>query len=362
MTNELNKKFEDYFQKLSKKFGPGQPLQVLLKSEKLDIDFEYSNIGDDQPFHIASIGKIFTATVIGLLCDEGSLRLEDKIIDILDEKILENLFVYKGVDYKSQITIKQLLTHTSGVADYFEGPVTTGLKFLKQIMGQTDLLWNPQSLVNFTRDNQTAFSAPGKFNYSDTGYILIGMIIEKITGKSFGYNLKTLIFDPLGMNDSYLMFCSEPNNMPKKEIANIWLNGVEISKLNMMSCDWSGGGIISTTKDLLKFQQCFRRGYIISKKIMQEMDKFENKFRPGIFYGLGMMELRFEGFFFLIRGLPKPRGHIGILSTHLFYDIENDLHIVMNFGSDKRMVESFKALVIVEQQIKRYLNKNGLGK
>ena len=87
------------------------------------------------------------------------------------------------------------------------------------------------------------------------------------------------------------------------------------------------------------------------------MDKFENKFRPGIFYGLGMMELRFEGFFFLFRGLPKPRGHIGVLSTHLFYDIENDLHIIMNFGSDKRMVESFKALVIVEQQIKRYLNK-----
>ena len=120
MTNELNKKFEDYFQKLSKKSGPDQPLQVLLKSEKLGIDFEYSNTTLDQSFHIASIGKIFTATVIGLLCDEGSLRLEDKIIDILDQKILENLFVYKGVDYKSQITIKQLLILTLSQVKYFK--------------------------------------------------------------------------------------------------------------------------------------------------------------------------------------------------------------------------------------------------
>jgi len=354
MISKFNNELDKYFQKLSKKSGPDQPLQVLVSSKKLGINFEYSNITNDQPFHIASVGKIFTATIIGMLCDNGDIGLSDKIIIYLDEKVLDRLFIYEGEDYKSQITIKDLLGHTSGIADYFESSVTAGSKFVDKILAEPDVMWTPGSILDFTRNNQKASSEPGKFKYSDTGYILLGLLIENVTGKSFNYNLKSLIFDPLGMNDSYLMFFSEPNNIPKKDIAKIWFNNVEISKLNLLSCDWAGGGIVSTTNDLLKFQQAFRDGKLVSTNFLQKMDDFVNKYRAGIFYGLGMMELRFQGFFFLLLGMPRPRGHIGILSTHLFYDFENDTHIIMNFGSNSRMVESFKALIFIEQKVKRY--------
>jgi len=353
MASKLNDDLEKYFYKLSKKSGSDQPLQVLVSSKKLRIDFEYSNSTNDQPFHIASIGKMFTATIIGMLCDKGDIGLSDKIIIYLDNKVLDRLFIYEGVDYKSQITIKDLLGHTSGIADYFESSVMAGSKFVDKILAEPDVMWTPQSLLDFTRNNQMAGSEPGKFKYSDTGYILLGLLIEKVTGKSYSDNLKTLVFNPLGMQDSYLMFYSEPINLPKKDIAKIWFNNVEISKLNMLSCDWAGGGIVSTTKDLLKFQLSLRDGGLISNKFISEMDFFENKYRSGIYYGLGMMELRIEGFFFLLRGLPMPRGHIGILSTHLFYDLENDMHIILNFGSNKRMVESFKSLIMIEQIVKR---------
>lgn len=71
-----------------------------------------------------------------------------------------------------------------------------------------------------------------------------------------------------------------------------------------------------------------------------------------ISYGFGLMELRFNEFFFLLRGMPKMKGHIGITATHMFYDDINDIHYIMNFGSDKRMVESFRALIKISQTLK----------
>ena len=83
------------------------------------------------------------------------------------------------------------------------------------------------------------------------------------------------------------------------------------------------------------------------------MDVCPHKFQPGIYYGLGMMEIRFRDFFFLLGGLPKVKGHIGILSTHLFYDPTTETHVVMNFGDTARMVESFKALIEIVSGVKK---------
>jgi D-alanyl-D-alanine carboxypeptidase len=179
------------------------------------------------------------------------------------------------------------------------------------------------------------------------------LIVEKITGKSFGENLEDEILRPLEMRDSYLMFYTEPMNTPKKTIEKIWFNEVEISGFESLSCDWSGGGIISTTADLLKFNQALRSGKLVHFSTLETLDACKHKFRPGIYYGLGMMEIRFKEFFFLLGRLPKIKGHIGILSTHMFYDPSTDAHIVMNFGSNTRMVESFKALIEIENTLQR---------
>jgi len=83
------------------------------------------------------------------------------------------------------------------------------------------------------------------------------------------------------------------------------------------------------------------------------MDACPHKFRSGIYYGLGMMEIRFKEFFFLLGRLPRIRGHIGILATHLFYDATREAHIVMNFGDNQRMVQSFRALIEIENVLQR---------
>lgn len=346
-TNKLDK----YCTSLASK-APGSPTQVLLVSDTNQIKYSYSNGSKNLPYHIASIGKIMTAVMIGMLSDKGELNVHAKVEDYLTEDIVKGLFVYKGIDYKGQVTIYHLLSHTSGVADYFESKTNAGSSFVDQAMNNPDKLWSPQDLIDFTRNNQSANSAPGKFLYSDTGYVLLGMIIENITNMDYSDALSKYMFSPLHMNDSYLLFGGAPINK-KREIATIMFNKKEISKLNMLSCDWAGGGIVSTTDDLLIFQKAFWNGQLVSNEFMGLMQNFQNKFRAGMYYGAGMMELRLEGFFFLLRGLPRLFGHSGILGTLLFYDKVNDLHIIINLGSNKRVVASFKAIIYIEQLIKR---------
>jgi D-alanyl-D-alanine carboxypeptidase len=345
--------FDQYFQKIQA-MEPDRPLQVSVVSHKLGLDYSYPSHSTNQPYHIASIGKVFTAVLVELLAERGKLFLKDPIYKYFSTNELDRLFVYQKVDYARQVTVEQLLGHTSGIADYFEGRTKNGKSLLDDVLSNPRFHWTPQKLVEFTRDQQAAVAIPGKgFNYSDTGYILLGLIIEKVTGKSFDKNLVDEFFRPLGMEDSYLMFFSDPAHTPKKDIEKIWFNKVEISQFESLSCDWSGGGIISTTADLLKFAQALRGGRLVQDTTLESMDRCVYRFQPGIYYGLGMMEIRFKDFFFLLGNLPKVKGHIGVLSTHMFYDPTRDAHIILNFGDNTRMVKSFRALIEIESTLQR---------
>ena len=275
----------------------------------------------DQPYHVASIGKLFTASLVMMLAERGAFKTSDPIHPFFSPAELERLFVCQGADHTRQVTIEQLLGHTSGLEDYFEGGITGGRSFLDEVLANPQTHWTPQALLDFTRDKQAAIGAPGHvFNYSDTGYILLGLLIEKASGKAFHENLRDEFFLPLEMDDTYLMFYSAPTRTPAKALEKIWLNGVEISGFESLSCDWAGGGIVSTTQDLLKFSRLLREGRLVQPAALASMDTCTHKFQPGIYYGLGMMEVRFKEFFFLLGRLPKVKGHIGILATHLFYD------------------------------------------
>jgi D-alanyl-D-alanine carboxypeptidase len=302
------------------------------------------------PFHIASIGKTFTAVLVAKLQESGKLSFNDNISNYLSPEILKGLFVYQGVDYQSKVTIQQLLGHTSGVADYWEDPVRSGKSMQELVLADPNRLWTPLELLSFSRDNQEVFNKPGAaFHYSDTGYVLLGLIIEKVTNKSFDKNMADEIFTPLQMDDSYLMFYSNPKNMPKKEIAKIWFNGTEASKFNSLSIDWAGGGIVSTLDDLLKFHKALREGELISAQTLAVMEMFDNEYIPGIHYGLGMMQLRFEEFSSLLGGYPRMTGNMGTISTLMFYDDVDETYVVMNFGSNVHIEKAVEDLIGIVQ-------------
>ncbi len=345
--NNQIQKIDVMLQKTGSKGVPADT-QVRIYSEKLSIDYRYES-ESSRPYHAASVGKVFVTALLLQLSKEGKLGLDQKISELLAGEDLESLFVVDGKDYSSEVTVRQLATHTSGINDYFESKSSNESSFIDQVITDSEHLWTPDELLGYTRKYQKAIAAPGaKFFYSDTGYILLGKALEKASGMSYADLLSRRIFEPFAMKDSYL-YGHYAGNKPQI-IAPLYVKGVDISTMKSLSCDWSGGGVITTSDDLLLFQKALHSGKF--GNILDEQAGFPNKFRRGMHYGFGMMELHFNEFFFLLKGLPNMTGHIGITSTHMFYDNVNDIHYILNFGSDKRMVESFKTLIKIIQMLK----------
>jgi len=320
--------------------------------------FAYGNLNGEvvnanQPFHVASVGKAFTATLIGILMEDGKINLDDKITSYLNDNTLDNLFIYEGVDYKDEVTIGQLLNHTSGVADYFEDSAVGSDPMLELAINDQDKFWTPIDLVDFTRNYQSAIGKPGEtYHYSDTGYILLGLIIENVSGITFHEMLHDDLLTPLGMDDSYLMFYSEPVNK-KQEIADVWLNGVNVKDYQSLSIDWTGGGIISTTSDLAKFVRALNNYKVISQSTLNELYQYDNKFRTGMHYGYGFMEYNFGEFFPTLKSLPNYTGHMGILGTQMFYDKTTDTVYISSFGSTDASASSVQTMIKIISTLER---------
>jgi len=348
---------DNYLGKTENNLNSQSSLQILVHSDKLGISYDYPSTGKEMPFHTASIGKTFTAALILMLSERGMISLEDPVTRYLPDAQIKNLFFFEGTDYAGQVTIKNLLAHTSGIADYFEDPVIEGTPFLDDFSAKPETFWTPDMLIDFSRDHQKAVGKPGDiFHYSDTGYILLGKIIESVTAKPFHVNLHDEFFVPLEMNDSYLMFYSEPANQPPKPIREIWLNDLEISQFTSLSCGWAGGGIVSTTADLLKFHAALRNGKLISPAALKSMETCHNEFMPGIKYGLGMMEINFGDSSPALSHLPQVTGNIGIWAAHMFYDRTTDTYINMYFGSGSQMNTSFEVLIEILNSIQAAAN------
>ena len=336
-------------------------IQVSVTSGKKDFQFQFasgsgkriSQVDLSTPFHVASVGKLMTATLTYQLIDEGVITLDTPIADWLPPSTLEGLFDFKGIDYSKHVTIEHLLSHTSGVADYFDGTTTGAEKISSAILQSPETFYHPLDLIAFTRDHQSALGIPGEhYAYSDTGYVLLGLIIEAVTGQSFENVLENRILRPVYMTDTYMTWRQSPLNSATPPIADIWLNGVEVGDYRSISADWSGGGLISTLEDLMRFSKALHGGDLISATSLKAMFSDQHVFEQGIYTGTGGMTVHFEKFFPLLR-LPSVSGHIGVLSTHVFYDATTDTHIVMNFGSTDKMVDSFKALIEIMNTLQR---------
>lgn len=306
----------------------------------------------DSRYHSASIGKTMCATVFGILSDEGKINLNDKISSWLDDDILKGLFVVDGMDYSDQVTLKHLLSHTSGIGDYFEGPVKSGKPMLEIISSNPDLLFTPEELIAFTRENQMPVGKPGQqFYYSDTGYILLGFILEAIEEKPYSAILEDRIFQPLGMTESYFMFY---NDKPT-DIIGIYMNEIDFSNKNALSIDWAGGGVVTTMNDLLTFMMALENGTILSDDVYSQMTDFSNIYTKGIYYGMGMMYFDFSELSLLLKlsSMTDVYGGVGATGTYMLYDKEKDTYFIANFGSldygEKGLEELVKIRMIYDR-------------
>ncbi|TVP94303.1 MAG: class A beta-lactamase-related serine hydrolase [Acholeplasmatales bacterium] len=341
--------FKQYVTRLEKKVPT---LQVHLESRRHTMLYTHSSTTLNQTFHSASIGKLVCATLMMQAIEAGLVTLDTPVRDVLQAGMLNHLFVYKDTDYQHQVTIEHLLGHTSGTNDYFEGKTHQHPKFIKQVFADKDHHFTPDELLDFTRKHQRAVGRPGeRFLYSDTGYVLLGKILEALYQKPYAVLLRENIFDKLDMADTCLCFYDPRFDASK--LAPVVYKGIDMRLANSLSCDYAGGGLQTSAADLARFLKGLFTDQLISRASREKMMVPRHRFHGFMRYGLGMIEVKPNRLAPWIRGCPTLYGGLGSLSVHAFYDPVHDDVYVINCGDASKMRLSFMALLYMI----KWLNK-----
>ncbi|MHA2102492.1 MAG: serine hydrolase domain-containing protein [Candidatus Hodarchaeales archaeon] len=294
---------------------------IAIKSDNLKIIHE-------TPFFIASITKLYTAVLIMKLFEEKKLKLDDKITNYLPESLVKGIHVFKGVDHTDSITIKHLLSHTSGIADYFMEKPKNGINFFDTILKYPDKLYSIDDTITIARENLTPNFEPGKkAKYSDTNYQLLGRIIEGITDKELHDAYYDYLFLPLGLKNTWLYRRSEPIEKSLHPVAEFYYNDQVISYNKPFETAWADGGLISTTRDLLTFLQALFAGKIINNQTTLPLMHVWKGIGFPLQYGFGTMKIELPRFMTFFRKLPPLIGHLGASGTFLLYAKAFDLYI-----------------------------------
>ena len=206
-------------------------------------------------FRLASVTKQFTAAAIMLLVRDGKLRYEDRLTDLFPD----------FPEYGRAITIRNLLDHTSGLPDYEEL-----MPAYDRTVPVEDAQIQDAEVLDLLKRQNAGWFVPGSlWRYSNSGYVLLGLIVEKVSGRSFPKFLKERIFTPLNMTDT-LAFVRGENKVPNRAFGY----GKENGRWNMTdqsptSATLGDGGVYSSLADLLQWDDALRRHSLLGEPEMR---------------------------------------------------------------------------------------------
>ncbi|NML42086.1 beta-lactamase family protein [Chitinophaga sp. G-6-1-13] len=283
-----------------------------------------------QSWHTASIGKTFTAVIVMQLVEQGRLNLNDPLDRYLPASLLQGLHVYKGEDYTDQVTLDHLLSHTSGLPDFYEDKPRSGKYFLEILLEEPNHRWTPEETIEWTKTHMAPLSRPGKkFHYTDTGYNLLGLVIEKVTGLRYHEALREHLFVPLGMQHTYLLHYNTPAVWAPGRVANIILGNqqIDVEDYPSLTSIFAAGQTVSTSGDLLLFMQALVAGKVVSPASLEKMMTWKGS-RYGVDYGMGLMRVRMWPF----TRRYDVWGHLGSVGSFMLYNPHQDVYITGTFN------------------------------
>jgi len=261
-------------------------------------------------YQLASVTKTFTAAAIMMLVDEGKLRLDDKITARLQDL---------PAAWK-EVTVRHLLNHTSGIKSY-----TAVRDFFKTARKD----YTQSEILDLVAKERPEFAPGEKWSYNNTGYFLLGMLIEKVTGKKYGEVLEERIFKPLGMtqtrvNDLHAV-------IPNRAQGYTW-NGKELRNGEYVSPTqpFSAGMLVSTVNDLMKWDAALRSETLVRKSTLEQMwspTKLSKGGEEG--YGFGWSIAKVNGHRLVAHG-----GGIPGFSTQLSRYVDDNLTVIVLANSD----------------------------
>lgn len=207
----------------------------------------------DTKFRLASVTKQFTATLIMQLVEKGKIKLDGKLSEYLP---------YYRKDIGDKITIHQILSHTSGMDNY-----TDNVKFLRE---ESTKKVEPKDFVLSYCSNDLKTEPGTEWAYSNSGYFILGAVIEEVTGKKYGDVLQENIFTPLGMTNSSLEITGKEYENKASGYNNTLGEFTPARPLDM-SVPFSAGSIISTVEDMFKWDQALYGEKVLTNPSKEKM-------------------------------------------------------------------------------------------
>jgi D-alanyl-D-alanine carboxypeptidase len=308
---------------------PGEFLHVDAPKQGLDISlaagvFDRESKRPLDPHHVfrvASVTKTFVAASILRLYEEGKIKIDDPISHYLPKEY--NAILDAGGYPTNVITVRQLLTHTSGMFDYARAP-----EYYEAVAGDPKHRWTRMEQVQDAIKWGKPYFEPGKgYHYSDTGYVLLGEIIERLSGKSLGQALHTLLdFKKLKLDETYLETL-ESVPAGAKELSHPYLGETDTRDFDPSIDLYGGGGLVSSTEDLARFYRALLQGRVFRRastlQIMLTVPA-TNERSPGGPYAMGISRRNIAG--------NICWGHTGFWGTSTYHCPEIDVTIVRHYN------------------------------
>ncbi len=286
-----------------------------------------------------SVVKLFTATTVLLLAEEGKLHLDEPITQYLPDAVLNPL------KNARQSTIRQLLHHSSGIYNYIQN-----MHFQTASLNELNKTWYPDELLAYAHDKEPYFGVGQDVRYSNTNYVLLGMIIEKVTGKHFSVVFKEKIFDPLHLkHTSFDINAPIPHGLVRGYI-DLYsdLHLTESTYYSGWDYFTADGGLISNPYDLAAFIRSLFQGQLLSDESLAQMQQWlapkekDAAFFP-IEYGLGLFRIQ-TPYGYAVYHSGDAIGYYGIT----VYFPEKDIAIAWqtngNYGKLDELISSKEAM------------------
>ena len=238
----------------------------------------------DGEVRIGSISKTFTAVVIMQLVQEGKITLDEPV-----ESYLPGLLKGEGID-GSKITVRQLLQHTSGLPEY------TDQIGLEDPFANRDKYYSARDTLDLALSKPAAFEPGSQFKYTNTNYIVLSLLAEKVTHRPLAEQITKRIIEPLGLSHTYYPGPGEENIRGTHPHAYTRNNQGQLEDITRQDPSAAGGAgaMISTPSELTKFLQAAFNGTLLNQDSITEMKKTVDTDHPEIWmggYGLGIFPM-----------------------------------------------------------------------
>jgi len=279
----------------------------------------------EHKYKIASIGKTFTATVALQLVEEGRLGLDDSLGMFFAASPfveLDTLQIYEGVPVGRGVTVGQLLGHTSGLGCYMGGDP----RFIEYVVANPETRWSPAMMMDkyfeYHLNRKPTFPPGEGWEYTDTGYLLLALIIEEVTGNALHEEYRERICEPLGLTNTYLEFYEKPRG--EAPLSHAYYGGLDINDNVNTSFDWGGGGIVSTLEELNTFYRALLAGRLFENQATLDTMLAGTEYEERWNYGFGIKRMIINGRAFY--------GHPGAYSCDAYYCPEEDVSVVLTIN------------------------------